>query len=318
MRLVFAFALLGVLSVSGAARADEPAPAEPAPEPAPAEPAPAEPAPAEPQPEADDVRAWVEAQPKDEPQPEPETEEEDDRPQYPIDDDDEGESPGVDSALVPWIVLGAGFLAADAAFGSYDTVMIARGEPPSFGVGLSESLVGGLQVLSALTFLPISASGLLPDDVAGSVLIGLSLVPSVQFVHGIWSAVAVDGDYHPDRVTMLGVSTIVGVNAPLTLMALVHMGIRGAALTPPYATLELVGGLGSLGGAVAGTVLSDARGPWGVLIGWSSLLALHGALSLALGGDDDDTGAVPLPLMFPTAIDTQAGPAPAVAWAGAW
>jgi hypothetical protein len=63
------------------------------------------------------------------------------------------------------------------------------------------------------------------------------------------------------------------------------------------------------------TVLSDDRGGWGVLIGWSSLVALHGATSVGAG---PSLGGRAGGFLLPGAIDTAQGPAPALLAAGRW
>jgi len=178
----------------------------------------------------------------------------------------------------------------DVTFATYDIVVASKGELPSSGWSIAETIT---TVPQTLLFNPMYAAVQDNDDGKDSLQV-LLLVPAagsaILSTHGIWSAATVN--VRP--AVLAGSSIAVGVNAALSTGVLANavngrfsgraVGFAGMLLTAPQI---------AVGSYLSATSPSSNRAGWIGLTAWSGTLFLHGLVSMIRGHESHKVEPAP-------------------------
>jgi hypothetical protein len=171
-------------------------------------------------------------------------------------------------------VVAVGLFIADVTFAVNDIVLGAKGELPSDGYAVAETIVAAPQ---ALAFNPILM--VLAEDIKDEPLSPLLMIPTAGVTalttHGLWTLT----DDGVDPGVLPAVSSAIGANATLTLNALAAAA-DGELVGRPMGIAQVILTAPSLAGGTYGAIRNpERRAEWIALSAWSGALFLHGVAS---------------------------------------
>ncbi len=191
-----------------------------------------------------------------------------------------------DDAVVvalPAYLLNSGFAAYAIASGF-------RGQPVQTAVIVPQLIAGIPQYLGLNIMLGLASydDRLLESDADPELVMLLMLGPAMMSTamtfHGLVTAMGEELD--PGRV--VGISTIAGVNLPLTFTA-AGRGLTGRWAPPLVALVQVATTAPSLAGGMFAAAIDEPDRPgWALLSGWSGLLLIHGVASLVASEGYDE------------------------------
>lgn len=210
-----------------------------------------------------------------------------------------------------FVFIVAGIVITDVAFATYGITVASKGELPSAGWAIGETVFTVPQTIVGHILVGVLRSKEDDDDPISLLAIVPTIGVSILSTHGVWATATTD--VRPG--VLAGSSVAVGADLALTTAALAstrngRLSGRPVGITTMLFTAPQV----AAASYIAATSPASDRGGWIALSAWSGALFVHGLVSTIAGHGSSDPAPVeappPPPIPLPPLPPAKAPPPP--------